>query len=124
MASERLLEERRIASLNFGPAKPASEGTNTPAMSEESEREPKTSAGCGGRMRNCDAKMRNAKLSFPKRKTVIKNREKSSNSEPQNRNVKSSREWSKTTLRVVDIFSFFFLAKIFVKNERKIIERK
>lgn len=116
MASERLLEERRIASLNFGPAKPASEGTNTPAMSEKSEREPKTSAGCGGMMRNCE-------LSFPKCKTVIKNRKKSSNSEPQNRNVKSSREWSKTTLRVVDPFSFF-LAKIFVKNERKRIERK
>merc|ERR1719171_557703 len=55
--------------------------------------------------------MRNWKLSFPKRKTVIKNREKSSNSEPQNRNVKSSREWSKTTLRVVDLLFFFFLQK-------------
>lgn len=53
-ASERLLEERRIEPLNFGPVKPAKEDTNTPAMSEESEREPKTSAGCGRRMRNCE----------------------------------------------------------------------
>merc|ERR1719313_3336197 len=30
-------------------------------------------------MRNCDAKIRNAKLSFPKRKTVIKNRKKELN---------------------------------------------
>merc|ERR1719335_1535151 len=74
-------------------------------------------------MRNCDAKMLNAKLSFPKRKTVIKNRKKSSNSEPQNRNVKSSREWSKTTLRVVDLL-FFFFCKNIRENERKIIERK
>lgn len=76
-------------------------------MSEESEREPKTSARCGNRMRFFFCELSLRKLPSKQKK--------SSNSEPQNWNVNGERKRSKTTLRI---------AKILEKIERKRIERK